>query len=59
VQDKSTLVEKLKRYGSLGYAQHRAEGLAEEATGAIAKLKDCNAKRALIETARFVVRRTA
>ena len=58
-QGKAALVEKLKRYGSLGYAQHRAEGLAEEATGAIAKLKDSDAKRALIETARFVVRRTA
>ncbi len=58
-QGKSLLVEKLKRYGSLGYAQHRAEGLAEEATGAIAKLKDGDAKHALIETARFVVARTS
>ncbi len=58
-QGRPALVEKLKRYGSLAYAQSRAEGLAEEATGAIAKLKDSDAKRALIETARFVVRRTA
>lgn len=58
-QGRSALVKKLKRYGSLAYAQRRAEELAEEAMGAIAKLKDSDAKLALIETARFVVRRTA
>jgi octaprenyl-diphosphate synthase len=58
-QGKAALVEKLKRYGSLTYAQRCAEGLAEEAIEAIAKLKNGEAKRALIETARFVVRRTA
>jgi octaprenyl-diphosphate synthase len=57
-QGKLSLVEKLKSYGSLAYAQRRAEEFAEEAIGTIADLKDGNAKHALIETARFVVRRT-
>jgi octaprenyl-diphosphate synthase len=59
VKDKTMLIEKLTAYGSLSYAQHRAEELVEEAVVAISKLKDSDAKHALIETARFVVRRTA
>jgi octaprenyl-diphosphate synthase len=56
-QDKAILDEKLRTYGSLAYAQHRAEELAEEAIGSIAKLKNSGAKNALIETAKFIVRR--
>jgi octaprenyl-diphosphate synthase len=59
VKNKAMMIEKLTAYGSLTYAQHRAEELVEEAVSAIAKLKDSDAKHALIETARFVVRRTA
>jgi octaprenyl-diphosphate synthase len=59
VKNKAMMVEKLTVYGSLTYAQQRADELVEEAIGAIAKLKDSDAKRSLIDTAKFIVRRTA
>lgn len=55
--DKKALAEMLGRFGSLEYANSRAEEFVAKAIGALAGLKEGDAKGALIETAKFVGRR--
>ena len=57
--DWSKLVEKLRAGGSIEYAGKRAKGFVERAIGTLAELGENAGQRALIETARFVVKRTA
>jgi octaprenyl-diphosphate synthase len=55
--DKSILVEILKRYGSLEYAQNRAQEFITAAVQSLAGLKHSDAKDALIATAEFMTGR--
>ncbi|MCU0918233.1 MAG: polyprenyl synthetase family protein [Planctomycetes bacterium] len=56
---RSELVEMLDRHGSLHYARARAAAYITEATAALEQVPASPAKEALIETARFLVDRTA
>jgi octaprenyl-diphosphate synthase len=56
-ESKRLLVETLRSYGSLEYAQSRARWFAAKAVGSLANLKESDAKEALIETAGFVAER--
>ena len=51
------LIETLRSRGSLEYAQVRSQEFAAKAIDALADLKDSDAKKALIETAQFMVNR--
>ena len=51
------LAEMLSRYGSLEYARGRAQEFAGRAVGALAGLKESDAKGALIEAAKFMAGR--
>jgi len=51
------LAEMLSRYGSLEYARGRAQEFVDRAVGALASLKESDAKGALIETAKFMAGR--
>jgi len=53
-ESKEALAEMLRRYGSLEYAGGRAQEFVGRAIGALAGLKESDAKEALIETARFM-----
>jgi octaprenyl-diphosphate synthase len=53
------LIEKLNACGSIEYAKKRAEEFVERAITAIAGVGDNSGSRSLVETARFVVGRTA
>jgi octaprenyl-diphosphate synthase len=53
------LVEKLNSFGGIEYGRKRAGEFAEQAIKAIAQLGDSCSSKALIETARFIVGRTA
>lgn len=44
----------LMSYGSLEYARRRAQDFVEKAIAALDGLKDSDAKKALVETARFI-----
>ncbi|MBA7605324.1 hypothetical protein ES703_12454 [subsurface metagenome] len=55
--DKDALVETLSRYGSLEYARNRAQEFVAAAVRALAGLQESDAKKALIETARFMASR--
>ena len=55
--DKDALVETLSRYGSLEYARNRAQEFVAGAVRALAGLQESDAKKALIETARFMASR--
>jgi octaprenyl-diphosphate synthase len=55
--DKPALVEMLSRYGSLEYARNRAQEFIAGAVRALAGLQESDAKKALIETARFMASR--
>jgi octaprenyl-diphosphate synthase len=55
--DKDTLAETLSRYGSLEYARNRAQEFVAGAERALAGLQESDAKKALIETARFMASR--
>jgi octaprenyl-diphosphate synthase len=57
--DKNALVEMLDRYGSLEYARGRAREFIASAKGALAGLRQSDAKDALIETADFMVGRVS
>ena len=56
--EKQSLVEMLRRYGSLEYARNRAQEFIAGAVRALAGLKENDAKKALIETAKFMTSRT-
>jgi len=56
--DRDALVEVLRRYGSLEYARNRAQEFIAGAVRALSGLKDNDAKKALIETAKFMASRT-
>ena len=56
-ESKEALAEILRRYGSLEYACRRAQEFVARAVGALAGLKESDAKGALIETARFMASR--
>lgn len=53
------LLEKLHSCGSIEYARAGAGEYAERAIAALAELGDSEYKKALVETTRFIVRRTA
>jgi octaprenyl-diphosphate synthase len=55
--DKPALVEMLSRYGSLEYARNRAQEFVAAAVRALAGLQESDAKKALIETAKFMASR--
>jgi len=55
---RKVLVEMLKSHGSLEYAHSRAQAYVAKAIAALADLKESSAKKALVETAGFVARRT-
>jgi octaprenyl-diphosphate synthase len=55
--DKDALVEMLSCYGSLEYARNRAQEFVAGAERALAGLQESDAKKALIETARFMASR--
>ncbi|MHC4500675.1 MAG: polyprenyl synthetase family protein [Planctomycetota bacterium] len=50
------LLELLRSYGSLKYAQSRAESLVTKAIAALAGLEGSEGKEALVQTARFIER---
>ena len=52
-ESKEALAEMLRSYGSSEYAHSRAQEFVTKAVGALAGLKEGDAKDALIETARF------
>ena len=56
---KKSLTDLLAGYGSLTYAHNRAQEFVEKAIRALNEIKDCRAKEALIETAKFMANRTA
>jgi len=56
--EKQVLVEMLRRYGSLEYARSRAQEFIAGAVRALAGVKENDAKKALIETAKFMASRT-
>lgn len=56
-ESKETLAEMLMCYGSLEYARGRAQEFVARAVGALAGLKESDAKSALIETAKFMASR--
>ena len=56
--DKAALMEMLGSYGSLEYAHNRAQEFVAGAVRALAGLQESDAKKALIETARFMASRT-
>jgi len=53
-ESKEALAEMLRCYGSLEYARGRAQEFVARAVGALAGLKESDAKGALIETAKFM-----
>jgi geranylgeranyl pyrophosphate synthase len=55
--DNGALVETLSRYGSLEYARNRAQEFVAGAVRALDGLQESDAKKALIETARFMAGR--
>ncbi len=55
---KRYLLKKLESFGSLSYSRKRAEEFVKRAISALGEVAESDAKAALIETARFVVRRT-
>lgn len=57
-KDKRALTKMLRSYGSLEYAHSRAQEYVALAIGALAKLPESDAKKALIETAKFMAGRT-
>jgi len=56
-ESKEYLVEMLSRYGSLEYTHSRVRQFVAKAIESLADLKECDAKDALIGTARFVADR--
>jgi octaprenyl-diphosphate synthase len=56
-EGKGALAEMLRSYGSLEYAQNRAQEFVAKAVRALAGFKDSDAKEALIETAKFAANR--
>jgi geranylgeranyl pyrophosphate synthase len=52
-----SLAEKLRACGSVGYARERAQEFFTKAIDSLANLKDSDAKKAMIETAKFIVNR--
>jgi octaprenyl-diphosphate synthase len=55
--DRSALVKMLSRHGSLEYARQRTQEFVSAAIGALAGLEESDAKKALIEIAKFMARR--
>jgi len=55
--DKPALVEMLSHYGSLEYARNRAQEFVAGAVRALVGLQESDAKKALIETAKFMASR--
>jgi len=53
------LVEKLNSFGSIEYARRRAEEFVEQAITAMAGIGNNRGSKSLVETARFIVGRTA
>jgi octaprenyl-diphosphate synthase len=53
------LVEKLNSFGSIEYARRRAEEFVEQAITAMAGIGNNSGSKSLVETARFIVGRTA
>jgi octaprenyl-diphosphate synthase len=58
-KNKDALTEMLRSHGSLEYAHNRAQEYAAQAIQALADLPESDAKRDLIETARFMANRAA
>jgi octaprenyl-diphosphate synthase len=58
-RDRAALAKKLREYGSVDYARRRAEQFCREAIAALSILGPTRAKDALIDTAEFIVARTA
>jgi len=56
-EGKDALAEMLRSYGSLEYAQNRAQEFVAKAVRALADFKESDAKEALIEMARFMANR--
>lgn len=56
-EGKDGLAEMLRSYGSLEYAQNRAQQFVAKAVGVLTGFKDSDAKEALTETAKFVANR--
>lgn len=56
-ENKIAFTKMLMSYGSLEYAFSRAQEFVTKATAALADLKDSDAKKALIETAKFMANR--
>lgn len=54
---KDVLAEMLRSYGSLEYAQNRAQEFVAKAVGVLAGFRNSDAKEALIKTAKFVANR--
>jgi octaprenyl-diphosphate synthase len=57
LERKGVLAEMLRSYGSLEYAQSRAQEFATKAVQALVSFKESGAKEALIETAKFAANR--
>ncbi len=57
--DRMELVKKLQSSGSIEYARKRAKEFAEEAVSALSAVGDNNGIKTLVETAGFIVGRTA
>jgi octaprenyl-diphosphate synthase len=56
-EGQDVLVQMLRSYGSLEYAQNRAHEFVDKAVQALAGFKQSDAKEGLIETARFMANR--
>ncbi len=56
-EGRQALVEMLRSYGSLEYAHSRAQQFVAKAIGSLTGLKESDAKKSLIETARFAADR--
>ena len=56
---RSALAKKLREYGSIDYARRRAEQFCRDAIASLKNLEPTKAKDALIDTAGFIVARTA
>jgi octaprenyl-diphosphate synthase len=55
--DKKAIAEELSRFGSLGYAEAKAQGFAAKAIESLADLNQSNAKSVLVEIVRFIANR--
>jgi geranylgeranyl pyrophosphate synthase len=55
---KQSLIDLLNRTGSLAYAHNRAQEFVDKAIRELDEIKECRAKEALIEMAKFMANRT-